>query len=132
MEKLSAAIITYNEEANIARCIGSLQNVVDEIVVLDSFSTDKTKEIALSMGARVEQQEFAGYVEQKNAVLLLTRYNYVLCLDADEELDERLCKSILETRNSLAAVAGYTMNRCTFYCDKFIRHGLWYPDKKLR
>src|SRR6478735_1087975 len=132
MEKLSAAIITFNEEANIARCIGSLQNIADEIVILDSFSTDKTREIALSMGARVEQKEFAGYVEQKNAVLLLTRYNYVLCLDADEELDERLRKSILKIRQSLVAAPGYTMNRCTYYCDRFIRHGLWYPDKKLR
>jgi len=132
MEKLSAAIITFNEEANIARCIGSLQNIADEIVILDSFSTDKTREIALSMGARVEQKEFAGYIEQKNAVLLLTRYKYVLCLDADEELDEMLRKSILKVKNSLSAFSGYTMNRCTFYCDKFIRHGLWYPDKKLR
>jgi glycosyltransferase involved in cell wall biosynthesis len=132
MEKLSAAIITFNEEDNIARCIGSLQKVVDEIVILDSFSTDKTMEIALSMGARVEQRQFAGYIEQKNAVLLLTRFNYVLCLDADEELDETLQKSILKVKNSLSRSAGYTMNRCTFYCDQFIRHGLWYPDKKLR
>ena len=105
MEKLSAAIITFNEEANIARCIGSLQNIVDEIVVLDSFSTDKTREIALSMGARVEQKEFAGYVEQKNAVLLLTRYKYVLCLDADEELDESTSKINPENYDSLLSAA---------------------------
>ncbi len=131
MNKLSVAIITYNEERNIGRCIDSVAPVADEILVLDSLSTDQTRAIALSKGARVVEQPFRGYIEQKNAALALTQYDLVLSLDADEALDEKLQQAILVAKQQEAA-AGYTMNRCTFYCEKFIRHGSWYPDRKLR
>jgi glycosyltransferase involved in cell wall biosynthesis len=131
MEKLSVAIITLNEERNIGRCIDSVKNIADEIIVLDSFSGDKTVEIARSKGAKVIQQAFAGYIEQKNDAIRYTSNNYVLCLDADEALDEPLQQSIMQIKNNFTA-AGYTMNRCTWYCNKFIRHGSWYPDRKLR
>lgn len=131
MNKLSVAIITYNEEHNIGRCIDSVMSVADEVLVLDSLSTDNTCAIAVAKGARVVQQPFAGYIEQKNAALGLSQFDLVLSLDADETLDERLQQAILAAKNEKPA-AGYTMNRCTYYCGKFIRHGAWYPDRKLR
>jgi glycosyltransferase involved in cell wall biosynthesis len=131
MQPISVAIITFNEEKNIARCIESVKAIADEVVVLDSFSSDNTIEIAKSMGATVHQEKFAGYIEQKNRVLDLASYNLVLSLDADEALDEILSQSISELKKRSDGSA-FTMNRCTNYIDRFIRHGLWYPDKKLR
>lgn len=131
MEKLSVVIITYNEEKNIGRCIDSVQNIADEIVVLDSFSSDRTKEICLKKGARFFHQAFLGYIEQKNKALEFAENNYVLCLDADEAIDENLSNSIRDEKQNFS-FKGYTMNRCTNYCGKFIRHGSWYPDSKLR
>ena len=131
MNKLSVVIITFNEERNIGRCIDSVLPVADEVLVLDSHSTDKTCAIAVAKGARVLQQPFAGYIEQKNNALALAQNDLVLSLDADEALDERLQQSILSAKKNKMA-AGYTMNRCTYYCGRFIRHGAWYPDRKLR
>lgn len=129
--RLSVVIITFNEEKNIGRCITSVKPVADEIIVVDSFSTDNTVSIAESLGASVHLQAFLGYVEQKNFALGLASNDYVLSLDADEALDKVLESSILDVKNNFAH-QGYTMNRCTNYCGKFIRHGAWYPDKKLR
>jgi glycosyltransferase involved in cell wall biosynthesis len=131
MEKLTALIITFNEEKNIGRCIDSLLPVADEIIVLDSFSTDNTVAIATSKGAVVHQQAFAGYKQQKNAVLAMAANNYVLSLDADEMLSEELAASIITAKKQFGYKA-YTMNRCNVYCGKYIRRGLWYPDRKLR
>lgn len=131
MFKLSVAIITLNEEKNIGRCIDSVLAVADEVLVLDSLSGDATCAIAAAKGARVVQETFAGYIEQKNRALDLTTHDMVLSLDADEALDETLQKAIRKVKEGKAA-AGYTMNRCNFYCEKFIRHGAWYPDRKLR
>ena len=129
--RLSVVIITFNEEKNIGRCIDSVKNVADEIIVVDSCSTDKTTEIARSKGADVKLQPFLGYVEQKNLALKVASNNYVLSLDADEVLDKALEASINEAKNDFKFKA-YSMNRCTNYCGKFIRHGAWYPDRKLR
>jgi len=131
MEKLSVVIITFNEERNIGRCISSVKRVADEVVILDSFSKDKTVEIARQMGALVYQEKFAGYIEQKNKALEYSNNAYVLCLDADEAIDEQLEQEILRAKNKFE-YDGYDMNRCTNYCGKFIRHGSWYPDTKLR
>jgi glycosyltransferase involved in cell wall biosynthesis len=129
--RLSVVIITFNEEKNIGRCIDSVKKVADEIIVVDSCSTDKTAEIAKSKGADVILQPFLGYVEQKNMALEVANNDFVLSLDADEALDKTLESSILEAKNDFN-FKGYSMNRCTNYCGKFIRHGAWYPDKKLR
>ena len=131
MTPISVVIITFNEEKNIGRCIDSVKNIADEIIVLDSFSSDKTVDIAQSMGAVVHQQVFAGYIEQKNKALSYASNQFVLSLDADEAIDQVLEKSILELKKNIPR-KGYTVNRCTNYCGKFIRHGSWYPDKKLR
>jgi len=129
--KLSAVVITYNEERNIGRCLDSLLPVADEIVVLDSNSTDQTVAIAESRGAKVYLQSFLGYVEQKNRALELASHDLVLSLDADEALDEKLTQSILAAKQESPGSA-YSMNRCTWYCDRFIKHGSWYPDRKIR
>lgn len=131
MAKISAVIITFNEENNLARCIESVKPVADEIIVLDSFSTDRTAAIAREAGAVVYQKSFPGYKEQKNAALQYASADYVLSLDADEALSVELINSILTAKEKFNCRA-YTMNRCNFYCGRFIRHGLWYPDKKLR
>jgi glycosyltransferase involved in cell wall biosynthesis len=131
MELLSVVIITFNEEKNIARCIDSLAGVADEILILDSNSTDTTVEIARQKGATIYQQAFLGYVEQKNKALSLAKHNLVLSLDADEALDKTLHSSILSVKNNFH-YKGYTMNRCNNYCGKFIRHGSWYPDTRMR
>ncbi len=131
MQKLSVVIITYNEEAHIGNCIDSVKPVADEIIVLDCFSTDKTVEIAQSKGAIIREAAFRGYIDQKNLALEFASYDYVLSLDADEMLDTTLTSSVAEEKKSFGHKA-YIMNRCTNYCGKFIRHGQWYPDRKLR
>ena len=131
MHPVSAVIITFNEEANIARCIASVKKVADEIIVLDSFSTDRTVEIARSLGAIVHQEKFRGYIGQKNLAMQLASHHYILSLDADETLDDKLVVSLQQAKEKLAFRA-YRMNRCTNYCGHFIRHGLWYPDPKIR
>lgn len=131
MQPLSVVIITYNEEHNIARCLESVKSLADEIVVLDSYSTDNTAEIARCHGAVVYQEKFRGYIGQKNLAIQLASHHYILSLDADEALDDELSAAILREKNSLLHRA-YSMNRCTNYCGHFIRHGLWYPDKKIR
>ena len=131
MEQLSVIIISFNEEKNIGRCIDSVKKIADEIILLDSFSTDRTTEIAIRHGAIVQQAKFRGYVEQKNLATELTKYNYILSLDADEALEPTLESNILKEKDAFQFRA-YSMNRCANYCGKFIRHGLWYPDPKVR
>lgn len=131
MNRLSAVIITYNEANNIGRCIDSLKGVADEIIVLDSFSTDDTAAIAAAKGALVYQQNFSGYIQQKNSAIQLSSNNLVLSLDADEALSEQLAASITLAKSNYTGAA-YSMNRCNIYCGHPIRHGLWYPDRKLR
>jgi glycosyltransferase involved in cell wall biosynthesis len=131
MEKLSVVIICFNEEKNIGRCIDSVKNVADEILILDSNSTDQTVAIAESRGAIVKQEVFKGFIEKKNKAAELASHNFVLSLDADETLDPRLSHSILQAKENFTHRA-YRMNRCSNYCGQFIRHGSWYPDKKIR
>lgn len=131
MQLLSVVIITFNEEKNIGRCIDSVLTIADEIVVLDSYSTDNTVLICREKNVTIHQRKFEGYIEQKNHALALAHHSYVLSLDADEALDETLLNSIHAIKKDFNSHA-YEMNRCTNYCGKFIRHGLWYPDKKLR
>lgn len=131
MEKLSVAIITYNEESNIERCLLSVKEVADDIVVLDSFSTDATVKIAETHGARVVLQKFLGHIEQKNLAITHAQYTLVLSLDADEALNERAVEEIKGIKANRHADA-YVFNRLNNYCGKWIRHGAWYPDYKLR
>jgi glycosyltransferase involved in cell wall biosynthesis len=129
--KLSVVIITFNEEKNIARCLASVKNIADDIVVVDSFSNDKTKEICLAAGVRFVEHTFEGHIQQKNWAITQAQYPHVLSLDADEALDETLQKSILEVKQNWQH-DGYYMNRLTNYCGHWVKHCGWYPDKKLR
>ena len=131
MNKISAVIITFNEERNIERCLLSLKDVVDEMVVVDSFSKDKTKEICERHGARFIEHAFEGHIQQKNWAATQAHYDYVLSLDADEALHENLKQSILAVKENWTH-DGYYMNRLTNYCGKWVKHCGWYPDKKLR
>lgn len=131
MVSLSVVIISFNEERNIARCLKSVKGIADDIVVLDSFSTDRTEEICRSYGARFFQHGFKGHIEQKNLAITYALYPHILSLDADEALDDTLRKSIEAVKNNWTAT-GYSMNRLTNYCGKWIYHCGWYPDRKLR
>lgn len=128
---LSIAIITFNEEHNIADCIESVLPIADEIVVVDSGSTDKTVEIAKLKGANVIHQDFLGHVEQKNFVITQCSNTHILSLDADERLSPHLLASIKEVKNNWK-FDGYEFNRLNNYCGQWIKHCGWYPDKKLR
>lgn len=131
MVKLSVIIITFNEEKNIGRCLESVKNIADEIVVLDSYSKDKTKEICESYHVRFFEHEFDGHIEQKNRAIELAANEHILSLDADEALSGELNKSILEILDLWDADA-YSFNRLTNYCGKWIYHSGWYPDRKVR
>lgn len=129
--KLSAVIITFNEERNLQRCLDSLKGVADEIVVVDSFSTDGTRQIAEAAGAIFIQHSFEGHIQQKNVALSRATHDWVLSLDADEALDATLRLSILQVKASGEA-NGYSMNRLTNYCGHWVKHCGWYPDTKVR
>ncbi|MEX0811645.1 MAG: glycosyltransferase family 2 protein [Chitinophagales bacterium] len=131
MPPISVVIITYNEEKNIGRCIRSVQSIADDIVVLDSFSEDSTEAICKELGARFVQHKFDGHIEQKNRAIGCAMYPIVLSLDADEAIDEELKKAIMAVKNNWEYDA-YFVNRLTNYCGKWIWHGHWYPDRKLR
>jgi glycosyltransferase involved in cell wall biosynthesis len=131
MTKLSATVITFNEEHNIARCLDALKKVADEIIVVDSFSTDKTQAICQEYGVKFIENKFEGHIEQKNFALEQTEYNTILSVDADEVLSPKLQESILKMKNNVE-FDGYSFNRLNNYCGKWIYHCGWYPDKKLR
>ncbi|OYZ22934.1 MAG: glycosyl transferase [Bdellovibrio sp. 28-41-41] len=128
---LSLVVITLNEEKNLKACIDSVPFASD-IVVLDSFSKDKTKEISTQAGARFYEQSWLGFGPQKNKAVELAKYDWVLSLDADERLSPELQAEILEQFETLSAQTGYLLPRISFYLGRWIRYGGWYPDYQLR
>jgi glycosyltransferase involved in cell wall biosynthesis len=131
MEGISVVIITLNEECNIARCIQSVQGIADEVLLVDSHSTDRTCEIAQKFGARIVSRDWKGYAATKNFANSQAQFDHILSIDADEALSETLKNSILEIKETWSADS-YTVNRLTNYCGHWIRHCGWYPDRKLR
>ncbi len=131
MIALSVVIITLNEEKNIERCIRSVQSVADEIVVVDSLSADDTVAIARRLGAKIVLQRFLGHLEQKNFATEQAKYDWVLSIDADEELSAELAEEIKKIKSNPTAQA-YHFNRLNNYCGHWIKHGGWYPDRKIR
>lgn len=132
---LTLCVITLNEEANLADCLGSVAAVpglVTETVVLDSGSTDRTREIAQSFGARFVVHPFDGHVEQKNRALDLAKTEWVLSLDADERLSPELGAEMLRALEAPSLPDAFSMPRCTRYLGRYVRHGDWYPDRKVR
>jgi len=131
MVKISAVIITFNEQEHLEKCLGSLIGIADEIIVVDSFSTDQTKAICEQFKVKFIQHKFEGYIEQKNYAMSLASSDYILSLDGDEALSETLKKSILEVKKNWV-YDGYYCNRLNNYCGQWIKYSDWYPDKKLR
>ena len=131
MRKIAAAIITYNEEKNIERCIKGLLKCVDEIVVMDSFSNDRTKDICIQHGVRFIQDKWEGYAQTKNKLNDLIAADYIFSIDADEVPDQCLQAEILEIKKNRSDNV-YVLNRRTNYCGKWIKYCGWYPEYKTR
>ncbi len=132
MQKLSVVIITFNEEARITACIESVKDIADEVIVVDSNSTDRTREIATSLGAKVIEHVFNNYISQKNYAITQCSHSFVLSLDADERLDKQAIEQIKEQKDKGFPHDGYILKRITHIGEKGIMHGSWYPDKKIR
>ncbi len=129
--KLSVVIITYNEERNIGACLKAIDGIADEVLVVDSYSTDRTVEICRAHGASLHQHPFDGFAEQKNRANALAKYDPMLSVDADDVLPEPLRKASEDAKRDFA-FAGYRIKRKTFFCGRWIKHSGWYPDDKLR
>ncbi|HEY8510981.1 MAG TPA: glycosyltransferase family 2 protein [Cyclobacteriaceae bacterium] len=132
INKLSAVIISLNEERDIGRCLESLQDVCDEIIVLDAYSSDKTADICRAAGVRFLQREWQGYSEAKNYANELATGDLILSIDADEALSPELANSIRALRENARPRTAYAMNRLNQYFGGWVRHGDWYPDRKVR
>jgi glycosyltransferase involved in cell wall biosynthesis len=129
--KISATIITFNEERNLPRAIESLR-CADEVVVVDSGSTDRTVELAEKLGARVIESPWPGYAKQKNVAAEAAQYDWILSIDADESLSEALEGEIWRLKKNGPQFDAYTMPRLAQYLGRWIRHSGWYPDLKVR
>lgn len=133
MIQVSACVISFNEEDRIRSCLESL-GFCDELLVLDSESTDRTREIALQCGARVETQPFLGHRRQKQRAVELASHDWVCCLDCDEVVTPEL-RAELESRLEREpdeGLIGFSCPRANVYLGKTMRHGLFWPDRKLR
>lgn len=131
MVKISVVVMTLNEERNIGDCLDSVREIADDIYVVDSFSSDRTVEIARARAARVEQYPFEGHRQQRAYSIAQARYDYVLVIDADERLSDELRQSIQAVKRNWTADC-YWCNRLSYFGGRWIRHGSWYPDRKMR
>src|SRR5215471_15433447 len=131
---LSVCIITLNEEANIVRTLESVRAIADEIIVVDSGSTDKTVALAQARGAKVVAEPWKGFAAQKNSALAKATCDWILSLDADEEVSRELAASIQAQLKGVQPpqFAGYKMNRRNMYMGRWIKRSGYYPDPKLR
>lgn len=130
MTSISAVIITLNEERNIERCLQSLIEITDEIVVVDSLSSDRTEEICKNFDVQFISRKWEGYASTKNFANAQVKSDYILSIDADEAVSPELKKSILIHKENLQGAYGF--NRMTNYAGKWVRHCGWYPDAKIR
>lgn len=129
---ITACIIAFNEQERIVDCLSSLR-FCEEILVVDSHSTDATRDIAASRGARVIERDWPGYAAQKEYAVRAAANDWVLCIDADERVSPTLEAEICALRDGgFAGAHGFEMPRCTRYLGAWIRHGTWYPDRQLR
>lgn len=132
MNKITAVIITLNEERNIRRCLESLVTVADEVVVVDSFSEDATPAICSEYDVRFFSLPWEGYVATKNKANNLASNDLILSIDADEALSPELAEAIQQLKETEVEGKAFSMNRRMNYCGQWIRHGGWYPDTKIR
>ncbi|MEW6646155.1 MAG: glycosyltransferase family 2 protein [Pseudomonadota bacterium] len=131
MPKISACIISFNEEQKIEDCLRSLEGIADEIIVVDSLSTDRTIEIVGRYTDRIYHQKFLGHVEQKNLAVSHASHDWILSLDCDERLSPQLRQAVLDVKDALDEHCAYRMPRKTFYVYRWLEH-CWYPDRKVR
>jgi glycosyltransferase involved in cell wall biosynthesis len=132
MKRLSACLITLNEEHNLARALASLEGIADEVVLVDSGSTDNTAAIAREKGAVFFERAWTNYSEQKNFAAACAKNDWILSMDADEELSSALQTSILDWKKREPQFNVYEMSRKTWYLGAWIRHSGWYPDFQRR
>jgi glycosyltransferase involved in cell wall biosynthesis len=132
--KISFCVITLNEEDNLARCLRSCSGLADEVLVVDSGSTDRTAKVAHDFDARWIEQPWLGFVGQKNRALELASHDWIFSIDADEELSPELQAELHELKSHppSLAMSGFHMPRCVLYEGRWIRHGDWYPDRLVR
>jgi glycosyltransferase involved in cell wall biosynthesis len=132
MNRLSASLITFNEEHNLPRVLKSLQGIADEIVVVDCGSTDRTQTIAREHGAKVVVHAWTNFAEQKNIAGAAASNNWILSLDADEELSPELREALLAWKAREPKFAVYEFARRAWYLGAWIKHSGWYPDFQRR
>ena len=134
--RISVALITLNEEANLKRTLESVMPLVregmGEIIVVDSGSTDRTLEIAESFGAKISVEPWKGFAAQKNSAMDKGTGDWILQLDADEALEPELCNEILLAANEEPTLNGFYIPRKNYFLGRWIKHGGFYPDAKLR
>lgn len=134
MKQISAVLITYNEEDKIEACLESLVGLCEDIVVLDSFSTDSTVELSSRFTDRIIQEEWRGYARQKQLATDFAEHDWVLSIDGDEKLSTRLRQELLEwkAKPDDENYNSYRLPRLTFFMGRWIRHTTWYPDWQVR
>lgn len=133
MKKVTGVIITFNEQEKVEACLESLQGVCEEIVVVDSYSTDSTVEMSRRFADQVIQKEWRGYTRQKQLATDLASHDWVLSLDADEKLSSGLRKELLKWKNQPDdGCNSYRLPRLTYFMGRWIRHTTWYPDWQVR
>lgn len=132
MSSISAVIITLNEERNIRRCLDSVVPIVDEVLVLDSYSTDATQTLCSSYPVRFITHPWEGYATTKNYADNLASNDLIFSIDADEAVSPKLAKSILKIKEEDVEGKVFSMNRRMNYCGRWIKHCGWYPDTKVR
>lgn len=132
MNHISATIITRNEEPRIERCLNSLKGVADEIIVVDSYSTDRTVEICQRYGCKVTQRAFTGFGSQRQYAAGLTTHRYVLSIDADEVLSDQLRAELIALKTSGLTHRVYSMPLINYFCGKPVRHSGWQPVREVR
>lgn len=128
---LSAVVITFNEEQNIPECIDSLKKITEDIIVVDRFSSDKTKMICLEKGVRFYERKWEGYSSAKNFGNDHAKHDWILSIDADEKISDELIESIRQEFKNPKSDA-YQLSFLTNFCGKWIRHGAWYPEWHIR
>ena len=132
MDRISATIITHNEQDNIERCLNSLRDVADEIVVVDSYSTDRTLEICRRYGCKITQRPFSGFGSQRQYATGLTTHKYVLSIDADEVLSEELRRDIMSIKERGMTHRVYGIWVHSYFCGRQMRHSGWEPKAEIR
>jgi glycosyltransferase involved in cell wall biosynthesis len=132
MNFLSACLITLNEEENLPRVLNSVQGIADEVVIVDCGSTDRTAEIAWERGAKVVIRPWTNFAEQKNAAAATAIHEWILSLDADEELSPELQDALLAWKKEVPSFSVYEFSRRTWYLGAWVKHTGWYPDFQRR